>query len=106
MGSPAMVVGRAAYGAADGRAGPCSDGRHDAGAGVGVACDATCGAAGGAACGGVVMLVSPHLEDGSDERSITPFVNAFRLVSRGSFYQRWMDGTEPSWLPYRSSFHV
>lgn len=72
----------------------------------GAACGGACGAACGAACGGVVILVSPHMEDGHDERSLTPFANAFRLASRGSFYQRWMDSTQPCWLPYRSAFYV
>ena len=38
---------------------------------------------------GVVALVSPHLEDGQDERARTPLANLVQLASRGSFYQRW-----------------
>jgi hypothetical protein len=41
--------------------------------------------------GGVVALISPHLEDGSDARSLTPFANAVRLASRGSLYQRFVE---------------
>ena len=44
---------------------------------------------------GLVALVSPHIEDGEDERSRTPFCNMFRLCSRGSLYQHWLlDDTE------------
>ena len=39
--------------------------------------------------GGLVALVSPHLEDGPDERTRTPFANLVRLTSRNSFYQQW-----------------
>lgn len=51
-------------------------------------------------CGdGLVALVSPHLEDGADERSHTPFRNLFHLCSCGSLYQRWcLDGTDLSAL--------
>lgn len=46
----------------------------------------------GRAGGGVVALASPHIEDGTDARSLTPFANLVRLCSRGSFYQRWIEG--------------
>ena len=46
---------------------------------------------GRSAGGGVVALVSPHLEDGTDARSLTPFANLVRLASRGSFYQLWIE---------------
>ena len=39
--------------------------------------------------GGFVALVSPHLEEGTDERTRTPFANLVRLTSRNSFYQQW-----------------
>ena len=37
----------------------------------------------------MVALVSPHLEDGTDTRSLTPFANLIRFVSRDSLYQLW-----------------
>lgn len=40
--------------------------------------------------GGVVALVSPHMEDGTDERSLTPFCNLFRLASRASPMLQWL----------------
>ena len=44
---------------------------------------------------GLVALMSPHMEDGEDERSRTPFCNMFRLCSRDSLYQRWqLEGTD------------
>ena len=49
--------------------------------------------AGCAACGGVVALVSPHLEDGEDARSLTPLANLIRFCSRGSLYQMWLLGS-------------
>ncbi len=42
--------------------------------------------------GGLVALVSPHLEDGTDTRSLTPFRNLFHLASRDSLLQRWLAG--------------
>ena len=57
---------------------------------------------------GLVALVSPHLEDGSDVRSLLPLVNLLRLVSRGSLYQQWvlqspeglgLDAAAPAWAP-------
>lgn len=43
-------------------------------------------------CGaGLVALVSPHVEDGRDARSLTPFCNLVRLASRGSFYRLWAE---------------
>ena len=42
--------------------------------------------------GGLVALVSPHLEDGTDATTRLAFANLARLVSRDSFYQQWMLG--------------
>lgn len=42
---------------------------------------------------GLVALVSPHIEDGDDERSRTPFCNLFRLCSRESSYQQYFMGS-------------
>lgn len=43
--------------------------------------------------GGVVALVSPHLEDATDHRALLPFANMVRLTARGSFYQRYVEAT-------------
>ncbi|KAL1521469.1 hypothetical protein AB1Y20_021131 [Prymnesium parvum] len=40
-------------------------------------------------CGrGMVALVSPHIEDGADERARTPLCNLFRLCARASGYSQ------------------
>jgi hypothetical protein len=44
---------------------------------------------------GLVLLASPHFEDGEDERSLTPFRNFFRFCSRDSPYQTWCLGGLP-----------
>lgn len=70
LGTPAVILGRYASTSADSTSseGLCT---HHEGA------------------EGLVALVSPHIEDGVDERTQTPFTNLIRLVSKGSFYQRW-----------------
>ena len=40
---------------------------------------------------GMVVLASPHLEDATDVNALVPFGNLFRLASRDSFYQRFVE---------------
>ena len=40
---------------------------------------------------GMVVLASPHLEDATDVNALIPFGNLFRLASRESFYQRFVE---------------
>mmetsp|Transcript_33380 Transcript_33380/g.87901 ORF Transcript_33380/g.87901 Transcript_33380/m.87901 type:complete len:356 (-) Transcript_33380:158-1225(-) len=77
LGTPAIVIGRAGGGSADA---------------IGAGCGAGHGVGSGAGHGGVVALVSPHLEDGQDQRALTPLANLFRLASRDSVYQLWQLG--------------
>ena len=77
-GSPAVVVGRCK--SRGGSNGSTSNQGSSSGGGDSM-------------LGGVVALASPHLEDGADARALLPFVNMFRLASRGSFYQRWVEST-------------